>query len=200
MNQLELEKMVHEVLGADRRDYAVSQYRLVEDMRENCARVECVLLDTSSGESSEIEGVGVGLVDALFKGLKRSLSREYPSLDHIHFADFSVTGDFRASKSEDGSDALGRVRLVVENTSGRQFVFEAESHSVSASACDVVVMCVQHFVNAEVAVLRIFEWITEAKQRHRADLVEQYTRRLSELMQNATYSESIERMRVRTMT
>ena len=61
-------------------------------------------------------------------------------------------------------------------------------------------MCVEHFVNAELAVLRIFDWINEAKQRQRPDLVEQYTRRLSELMQNATYSESIARMRVRTMT
>ena len=200
MEQAELERMVHEVLGGDYKDYVVSQYQLVEDMRENCARLECVLLDSHSGETSQIEGLGVGLVDALFKGLKRALSEEYPSLDRIHFLDFSVAGDFRSACSEDGSDALGHVRLVVENSSGREFVFEAESHSVSASSCDVVVMCVEHFVNAELAVLRIFEWIQEAKERHRPDLVEQYTRRLSELMQNATYSESIERMRIRTLT
>ena len=199
MEQAELEKMVHEVLGEDYKDYAVGQYRLVEDMRENCARVECVLVDNHGGETREIEGLGVGLVDALFKGLKSSLSDEYPSLHRVHFVDFSVAGDFRSASSAEGSDALGHVRLVVENSSGREFLFEAESHSVSASSCDVVVMCVEHFVNAELAVLRVFEWITEARERHRPDLVEQYTRRLSELMQNATYSESIERMRVRTM-
>jgi hypothetical protein len=200
MEQAELERMVHEVLGTGYKDYVVSQYQLVEDMRENCARLECVLLDTHSGETSNISGLGVGLVDALFKGLKDSLSTDYPSLDRIHFVDFTVAGDFRTSSSENGSDALGHVRLVVENSSGREFVFEAESHSVSASSCDVVVMCVEHFVNAELAVLRILEWIREAKERHRPDLVEQYTRRLSDLMQNATYSKSIERMRVRTLS
>ena len=66
MEQTELERMVHEVLGDAYKDYAVSQYRLVEDMRENCARVECVLIDSQSGDTREIEGLGVGLVDALF--------------------------------------------------------------------------------------------------------------------------------------
>lgn len=200
MDQAALEKMVLDVLGADSKDYAVGQYTLTEDMRENHARLECVLTDVHSDESREIAGIGVGLVDALFKGLKTALSGEYPSLDHIHFSDFSVTGDFRSARSDDGSDAIGLVKLVVENSSGREFVFEAESHSVSASSCDVVVMCVEHFVNAELAVLRIFEWIQEAKARNRSDLVEQYTRRLSDLVQNATYSESIERLRVQTLS
>ena len=199
MEQDQLEKMVLEVLGEDSKNYVVSQYTLMEDMRENNARLECVLLDSHSDETRDIKGIGVGLVDALFKGLKGTLSGEYPSLEHIHFVDFSVAGDFRSARSTDGSDALGHVKLVVENSSGRQFLFEAQSHSVSASACDVVVMCVEHFVNAELAVLRIFEWIEEAKARHRSDLVEQYTRRLSDLVQNATYSESIERLRVQTL-
>lgn len=195
MDQAALERLVHEILGEGYIAYGIGQYTLTEDMREGCARIECELTAEGSPETREIKGIGVGLVDALFKGLKATLSAEYPSLDHIHFVDFNVSGDFRAARTEGGSDALGHVQLVVENTSGKQFQFTSDSHSVTASTCNVVVNAVEHFVNAELAVLRIYDWIEDAKERSRPDLAEQYTRRLAELVQNATYSESIERLR-----
>ena len=47
--------------------------------------------------------------------------------------------------------------------------------------------------DAELAVLRVYDWIEDARRRSRPDLAEKYTHRLADLVQNASYSETIER-------
>jgi hypothetical protein len=110
--------------------------------------------------------------------------------------DFGIFGDFKSYQNEAHSDASLVVRLAVANSSGLRFEFSHESRSISASSVGVVVECVEHFVNAELAVLRVHDWIADAKKRHRQDLVDKYTQRLADLVKNASYSESIERSRV----
>ena len=202
MKQLDLQSMVREILGDDYRCYAVSKYTLTEDISLGRASIlchlTCQLSQNGSDETYSIEGTGVGMVDALFKGLKGTLSRDYPSLEHIEFVEFGVTGDFNSGSDETShSDAQGRVGLAVKNTAGRRFQFESTSLSVSASSAAVVVKAVEHFVNAELAVLRIYDWIEDAQARNRPDLAEKYTHRLADLVQNATYSASIERRKPR---
>jgi acyl-CoA thioesterase FadM len=135
------------------------------------------------------------MLDALFTGLKDALSDDYPSLNNIHFVDFAISGDFESYRNAAHSDAALVVRLAVANSSGRRFEFSHKSRSISASSAGVVVRCVEHFVNAELAVLQVHNWIADAKKRHRQDLVDKYTQRLADLVQNASYSESIERSR-----
>ena len=199
MQQRDLHSMVREILSDDYRTYSVTKYTLTEDISLGRASILCHLVCQVSVDGSDtqipVEGTGVGMVDALFKGLKSALSVDYPSLDHIEFVEFGVTGDFQSTSEASGSDAMGRVRLVVRNTAGRHFEFESTSASVSASSAAVVVKAVEHFVNAELAVLRIYDWIEDAQRRNRPDLAERYTHRLADLVQNATYSESIERRR-----
>jgi hypothetical protein len=198
MKQLDLQSLVREILGEDYRHYEVSKYTLTEDIAVGRANIlchmTCQISHDGSDETYAIEGTGVGMVDALFKGLKTSLSDRYPSLEHIEFVEFGVTGDFTSNSDDNShSDAQGRVRLAVQNTEGRQFNFRSTSMSVSASSVSVVVKAVEHFVNAELAVLRIYDWIEDAQGRNRPDLAEKYTHRLADLVQNATYSASIER-------
>ncbi len=195
MEQTVLENMVRDVLGNEYREFEVTKYVLTEDVREQRATIVCQIRQTGSDSGHAVEGKGVGMVDALFKGLKKALSHDYPSLDHIHFVDFRIDGDFKSSKSADGSDALSCVRLVVQNSSGRTFDFESQSLSISASSVDVVVKAVEHFVNAEHAVSKVYGWIQDAKRRHRPDLAETYTHRLANLVHNSSYSESIERLK-----
>jgi len=195
LEQQKLEDMVRDVLADEYREFEVTKYVLSEDVREHSATIVCQLRQTGSDNAHAVEGKGVGMIDALFKGLKKTMSHDYPSLDHIHFVDFRIDGDFKSSRSEDGSDALGRVRLVVENSSGRRFDFESKTLSISASSVDVVVKAVEHFVNAEQAVSKVYSWIQDAKRRQRPDLAETYTHRLASLVHNSSYSESIERLK-----
>lgn len=194
MDQEALESLVREVLGTDYRALDIARYNLTEDIREEKATIVCLLTGATAGEEKgrAVEGTGVGMVDALFRGLQQSLSEDYPSLNHIRFVDFAITGDFSDGNAA-RTDAVGLVRLEVENSSGRRFDFGHQSHSISASSVGVVLKAVEHFVNAELAVHKVLDWIDDARRRQRADLAEKYTHRLADLVQNASYSESIER-------
>lgn len=193
--QDELTKLTREVLGEDYVELSISKYTLTEDIEDKTAWIVCQLNHVGHGPLSAVEGKGVGFIDALFSGIKHALVARYPSIGHIHFVDFVVGGDFRAAKKNDGAhtDAPGTVRLTIGNAAGRDFTFEVTSSSISASSVCVVVRAVEHFVNAELAVLRVYDWIEDARKRSRPDLADTYTQRLADLVQNASYSESIER-------
>lgn len=191
--QDELQRLTREALGDGYVQLRVKAYQLTEDLETGRARIACQM--AQNGDATRgIEGEGVGLVDALFKGIQAAMVDEYPSIGHIHFVDFGVSGDFRGAKKDGArSDVPGTVRLAVENSDGRSFLFEHTSPSVSASSVNAVLRAVEHFVNAELAVLKVYSWIEDARARNRADLAEKYTSRLADLVQNASYSETIER-------
>ncbi|MEZ4264843.1 MAG: alpha-isopropylmalate synthase regulatory domain-containing protein [Myxococcota bacterium] len=197
MDQQSLENLVREVLGDEYRALAVRRYTLTEDIREGKATIVCLIEGATEGKGRAVEGVGVGLIDALFSGFKRTLSGDFSSLNHIHFCGFIIEGDFSQTSNASKTDVIGNVRVEVENSSGRRFQFSSASKSMSASSVNVVVKAVEHFVNAELAVSRVYDWIEDANRRHRPDLAEQYTRRLSELVQNSSYSESLERKKAK---
>ena len=194
MTQEELTKQVAEILGDDFLSLRVWNYQLSEDLETQEARILCSLQKSNEIEIRAVNGSGVGFIDALFKGLRDTLAADYPSLNRIHFVDFTISGDFsRPSEEGAGSDAIGRVRLVVENSSDRQFTFESATRSISGSSVAAVVAAAEHFVNAERAVLKVYEWIEDAQRRNRPVLVERYVQRLALLVKNASYSEVIER-------
>jgi hypothetical protein len=193
--QDELHRMTRDVLGDGYVELSVGRYTLTENIDEQSAWIVCQLVQRGKGPLCAVEGRGVGFIDALFHGLRTALARDYPSLEHIHFVDFMMSGDFNGAADDGGAhtEVPGLVRLVVENAARRRFEFERTSPSVSASSVRVVVQAAEHFVNAELAVLKVFDWLEDARRRSRPDLVEKYTHMLAELVQNATYSESIER-------
>jgi len=192
--QAELHALTREVLGADYVELQVARYTLTEDLASGRASIATQLTLTGASAARAIEGEGVGLVDALFKGIQRALVADYPSIANLFFDDFHVAGDFRGAKKDGArTDVPGTVRLGVENASGRSFSFEHTSPSVSASSVQAVLRAVEHFVNAELAVLKVYSWIEDARRRSRPDLADKYTQRLADLVQNASYSETIER-------
>lgn len=192
--QDELHALTREVLGADYVELTISRYTLTEDLETGHASIATQLVQSGEAAPRAIEGEGVGLVDALFKGIQQALVQDYPSIGNIFFVDFHVDGDFRRAKRDTAaSDVPGVVRLGVANSSGRAFSFEKTSPSVSASSVGAVLKAVEHFVNAELAVLKVYSWIADARRRSRPDLADKYTQRLADLVQNASYSESIER-------
>jgi hypothetical protein len=50
---------------------------LTEDIREGQATIVCLIEGATEGKGKAVEGVGVGMVDALFSGLKRTLSADF---------------------------------------------------------------------------------------------------------------------------
>ena len=193
-SQHELHLMVRDILGEHYLTLDIPGYVLTEDLTETAAEIQCRLVVTNgTNEVTSVTGKGVGMVDALFDGLTSALSADYPSLETIHFVDFRVRGDFAEGTGDAKSDAPGRFELKVENAFGRRFQFENTNVSLSAGAVRVVIEAVQHFVNSERAVLTVFDWIDDAKRRHRPDLADTYVQRLAELMVNASYSRTIER-------
>lgn len=200
-NQRELAALVHEILVDDYLVLAVRSYSLQEDLSDGAgdhpARIQCRLSAADETVVATVTGAGVGMVDALFRGLKAALSVEYPSLSSIHFADFQVVGDFgdagSAANDDAKSDAPSRITVGVESSAGRRFDFETTSRSLSAGTVAVVVQAVEHFVNSERAVLRVFDWVDDAKKRGRADLADKYVQTLAELVSNTSYSATIEK-------
>lgn len=192
--QDELFALTRDVLGTDFVELEVRGYQLSEDLVSGRATIVTQLHLAGELTPRAIEGEGVGFVDALFKGIQRALANDYPSIAHIFFVDFHVAGDFKGAKRDGArTDVPSTVRLAVENSTGRAFEFLHTSPSVSASSVKAVLKAVEHFVNAERAVLKVYSWIEDAHKRSRPDLAEKYTQRLAELVQNASYSDTIER-------
>jgi len=193
-NQQQLETQVREALGDNYLSLKIWNYHLSEDVESEQASIIASLQKSDTVDIIRVEGTGVGMIDALFKGLKSAMAEEFPSLESIAFVDFGISGDFSGPRTKEArSDALGRVSLSVENSDGRAFVFERTSRSVTGSSVATVVAAVEHFVNSERAVLAVLDWIADAKRRSRPELVERYTHKLADLIKNASYSEVMER-------
>ncbi|MFT7582896.1 MAG: hypothetical protein ACI9MR_004581 [Myxococcota bacterium] len=195
--QQELDSLTREVLAGDYVQLAITKYTLTEDIADGTAWIVCQLVEVGKGPLCAVEGKGVGFVDALFDGLKSGLMPNYPSLGHIHFVDFRIHGEFERRGSGASTKVPSTVKLSMENSDGRAFEFTETSASISASSVNTVIRGVEHFVNAELAVLRVLDWIDDARRRSRPDLAETYTQRLAELVKNASYSETIERKKTK---
>ncbi|HTJ45115.1 MAG TPA: alpha-isopropylmalate synthase regulatory domain-containing protein [Kofleriaceae bacterium] len=139
---------------------------------------------------AEVEGKGVGVVDALFHALLARYAVEYQSLKTIRLAGFSVSADIDGK--ETSTDAMGTVTIDVTNSDQRRFTFSDSSRSVTASIARATVAVVQYFINAERAFITLFNARKDALERGRADLVARYTAELSEVVESTSYAEVIE--------
>ena len=165
-------------------------HRLTVEEIDGGSSVKLALLE---GEQVfEVEGRGVGLVDAIHAGLLDRYAREYQSLKTIQVTGFQVAADIDTKTAQAGVDAVGRVTLDVSNSEGRQFSFSDASRSVTSSTARAVLAMVQYFVNAERAFITLGGARKDALERGRVDLVARYTAELSEVVESTSYAEVIE--------
>jgi len=150
---------------------------------------------TENGTPIQVEGRGVGAVDALFAGLLGRYAGEYQSLKTIHLVGFSVSPQLETKTGDSGADAIGTVTIEVENSEGKQFRFTDTSRSVTTSIARAVLAMVQYFVNAERAFLTLHNARTDALERGREDLVARYTAEMAEVVESTSYAEVIDRVR-----
>jgi hypothetical protein len=146
-------------------------------------------------QSIDVEGKGVGVVDAIFSGMLDRYAREYQSLKTIQLTAFYVGADLQTKKAAPGVDAVGQVTLDIMNSEGRRFTFSDQSRSVTISIARAVLKVTQYFVNAERAFLTLHNARRDALARNREDLVSRYTAEMALVVESTSYAEVISNIR-----
>ena len=188
----EHEALIRRVLDGNYLALALVRLNIAEDPGSTAS----VKVQVKEGDALvDVEGVGVGVVDAIYNGLLDRYGREYQSLKTIQIVGFHLTADMGSKKRQDGVDAVGKVTLDVTNSDGRHFAFRDASRSVTTSSARAVLACVEYFVNAERAFLTLYNARRDALARGREDLVARYTAELAEVVEATSYAEVIANLR-----
>jgi hypothetical protein len=189
---LEHDPLIRRVLGANYLQLALRRLQLDEDPTSGSTVKAAV---AEGDQSVEVEGRGVGVLDALYAALLARYANEYGSLKTIQLAGFHVAADIETKKGQAGVDAVGKVTLDVRNSEGRHFAFADASRSITLSTARVVIAAVQYFVNAERAFITLYNARRDAIARGREDLVARYTAEMAEVVESTSYAEVIANIR-----
>lgn len=190
----EHQDLIRRVLGANYLELSLARLRVDEEpaagTRESTRAT--VTVAEKGGQQVEVEGTGVGVLEAMYHGLLGRYAVEYQSLKSIRLSGFSVEADLDSRNGGDGVDAVGTVIIDVVNSEGRRFHFTDASRSVTASIGRAVIAVVQYFVNAERAFITLYNARRDAVERGRTDLISRYTAELAEVAECTSYAEVIE--------
>ncbi len=192
MSTLDHEQLIRRVLGTNYLQLSIVKL-VVEDDPTDGSKVKAHI--TEGTDPVEVEGKGVGVVDAFYNALLARYAREYQSLKTIQLSGFKVDADIQTKKASAGVDAVGKVTLDVTNSEGRHFTFTDASRSVTTSTARSVMACVQYFINAERAFLTLYNARRDAIARGREDLVARYTAEMAEVVEATSYAEVIANIR-----
>ncbi len=183
--------LIRKILGANFLELKLSRLVIEEDGTTSSVRVSVLEGD----QSFEVEGKGVGVVDAVHAALLGKYAREYQSLKTIQLSEFGVAADIETKKAQAGVDAVARVTLDVTNSEGRHFTFSDASRSATTSSARAVLAMVQYFVNAERAFVTLHNARRDALARGREDLVARYTAEMAAVVESTSYAEVIASIR-----
>lgn len=185
------QELIKKVLGAN-----VLELKLGRLSVEEADYTTTIKLNVLEGDQSiDVEGKGVGVVDAIFSGMLDRYAREYQSLKTIQLTAFYVGADLQTKKAAPGVDAVGQVTLDIMNSEGRRFTFSDQSRSVTISIARAVLKVTQYFVNAERAFLTLHNARRDALSRNREDLVSRYTAEMALVVESTSYAEVISNIR-----
>jgi hypothetical protein len=185
------EPLIRRVLGTNFLELRLS--RLVIEEIDSTSTVRVTVIE--GDQTVEVEGKGVGVVDAVYAALLDRYAREYQSLKTIELSEFRVAADIETKKAHAGVDAVARVTLDVTNSEGRHFTFSDASRSVTSSSARAVLAMVQYFVNAERAFVMLHNARRDAQARGREDLVSRYTAEMAAVVESTSYAEVIANIR-----
>ena len=215
---LHQEELVQRLLGQDYLDLSIQHIQLSEsatysqdndregqspvhhyamDSLQQPCHLQVTLVQQARDESHqltqksfEISGQGVGFVDAGYEALMQHYVQEYSSLKTLTFKSFEFKSQL-ASTQKNGSDAICSVHLVVENSDKRNFEFEAQGRSMAWVSLTAVLLAVEYFINSERAFIAVYHSLKHAQQRGRADVIQEKTAQLADLVKTASYTEVI---------
>lgn len=176
--------LIKKVVGNLYCEVKIKSIVVSEDIElENCS----IILSLQHGPV--IKANGVGMVDAIFLGLKEYYSNKFSSLSGLELYKFFVKTKSHNTKSEVGVD------LEIRNSYGNRFMFSDISKSLIASSAKVSAAAIEYFSNSEMAFLSLLKAFKDAKLRGREDLITRYTSELSILADNTSYSATIDKER-----
>jgi hypothetical protein len=135
----------------------------------------------------QLEGRGVGFVDATYRALMDHFANAFESLKALLFTGFRVRARMHTGRGTPGLDAEVEVTLMVRNRDGRDFWFSSVDRSTLSAGVAAVVQVVEHFVNAERAYLHLHQALSDATRRDRADLVDRYRAEMALLVQAGSF-------------
>lgn len=185
---------MREALGDEFVTFAVKHYQLREDFADDHCVMTCGVIENPGDRAFELEGKGVGMLDAFFTMIRHRYQPEHPSLETIHFSSFSVRGLMAETAADQSSDAKAEATIGVTNSHGTEFHFSAVSPSVSHSSIEAALAAVEYFVNSERAYIRIYKALQHHKRSGRPEMVGRYTELLGEMVRNTSYSSAVERL------
>jgi hypothetical protein len=186
----EHESLIKRVLGNSWLELKIERL-VVEETVDDGSTAKLVVLEGDARH--EVEGKGVGMVDAMYAAMMDRYAREYQSLTKVRLVAFHVTADVGTKKAQAGVDAVGKVTLEVANSEGKHFSFSDASRSVTASTGRVVLAMVSYFVNAERAFVMLHNARKDAAERGREDLVARYTAEMAEVVESTSYVDVIKK-------
>lgn len=186
-----LQGIIAEILGDDYVKLYIAGYTYEENLRTEGATVSFDLRDAATDRTYALSGVGSGLVDALFNALINHLSKTYHTIGHFEISSFKIVGDADTGKTIRKADASATVVMRLINVRDQEFEFRHTSSSVTRSSACVVLSALEYFVNAERAYERAYEALKAARKADNPPLVDKYTRILSDLVTNTSYSDLV---------
>jgi hypothetical protein len=189
--------LMKEILQEDHLQLTVHNYTLNENLDESTVDIECRLSDQKD-DGFEVSGTGVGVIDALFAGLKKRMADDYPSLESIRFSEFSIKGLISSDDSPDVATKAEAVATVgIVNSEDKEFQFDATAPSVSRAGIQATILAAEYFVNSERTYVKLHEILEHYRSEGRTDLVEKYTDLMSQVVENTSYSEVVEQIRAK---
>lgn len=186
--------LAHEVLGDNYVSFRVESMEMTEDFEAGQVSLKAKLARLGAKDKNDIEGSGVGLVDAFFDGVMKAFSTEYPSLKTLSISDFSLSSGFDGTRGR-RSDAVAMATLRIRNSEGIEYAFSRGSPSVTRSSVQAALDALTFFINSERAYVQLHVALQDAKERRRSDLIERFRSQMSTLVAATSYSEVIENLR-----
>lgn len=190
----QVDALARDVLRENYLQFTLKSIEIKEDFSEGRVSLVATLGRGAAGDTTEIRGSGVGLIDGFFDGMMKAFSTEYPSLKTLSVADFAVSSGFDDARGR-RSDALALAELRIRNSEGTEFVFRHKTPSVTRSSVRAALDALTFFINSERAYIQLHLALRDAKERRRSDLVERFQSQMSTLVGATSYSEVIERLR-----
>lgn len=194
LDQDKMLSLMKEILQDDYLELVVEAYTLEERLPEGGCQIVCHMKNVN-GDSVEMRGKGVGTIDAVFDSMRNYLAEDYPSLKSIRFSQFSIQGLISSDGDQESTKAEAQATVGIVNSEGREFVFQTKEPSVSRAGIQATVEAAEYFVNSEKTYVRLHEILEHYRDEGRTDLVEKYTDLMSQVVQNTSYSEVVEKIR-----
>ena len=185
-------KTVHEILDAQYVCIFIKNFALIEDDETKTSHVKCTISFSNEWKDIFIEGIGYGMVGALFNSMMKKFTKDFSSLSQLEFDDFAMQVKFKnllATKT----DAPVEIKIALKNKQDQRIYFSSEARSMVVAAISAIRKAFEYLINAERAFLHLQKDIENAAERSRVDLANAYTNQMTTLVRILSYEEVVKK-------